>query len=73
MGEVMSERWSVAGMTCGGCAASVVRVLSGVSGVLDVRADHATGSVVLQIESSIVDRSEVRRRIEQAGFSVEDA
>ena len=72
MGEVMSERWSVSGMTCGGCSSSVERVLSGVPGVLEARADHSTDSVVLQIDSSTVDRTEARRRIEQAGFSVED-
>jgi len=61
--------WIVDGMTCGGCSASVERVLKGAPGVKDVSASHETREVVLTVDGAL-DGDDVARRIEGAGFDV---
>lgn len=56
----------VGGMTCGGCERSIERALSSVPGVRSVRADHATGRVILEGETPTAEQ--LRRIVEDAGF-----
>jgi copper chaperone len=64
------ETWKVDGMTCGGCSGSVERVLQGAPGLVSVKADHVADEVALEIDPQRVDRDEIKRRIEGAGFDV---
>ena len=59
----------VAGMTCGGCEASVKRALERIEGVTEVRADHGKGIVAVEAEGEI-ERSALESAVEDAGFSV---
>ncbi len=70
MAEGIVEHWTVAGMSCGGCAASIQRALAGQPGVHSVQADAARNSVTLQLESTGVDREALAACIEAAGFEV---
>lgn len=69
MTEAKAEVWKVEGMTCGGCAASVERVLAGAPGLAEVRVDHVGDAVTLVLTSG-ADRDDLAARIERAGFDV---
>ncbi|MCP4868453.1 MAG: heavy-metal-associated domain-containing protein [Proteobacteria bacterium] len=69
MTEAKTEVWKVEGMTCGGCAASVERVLTGAPGLSDVQVDHAGDAVTMTLDGS-ANRDDLARRIEGAGFDV---
>jgi copper chaperone CopZ len=69
MTEAIKEVWTVEGMTCGGCAASIERVLAGAAGLISCEADHAQAQVTLTVEPA-ADRDDLAARIERAGFDV---
>lgn len=58
----------VDGMTCGGCEGSIVRAISLLAGVTEVRADHGTGKVA--VSGTEVARDDVVAAIEDAGYAV---
>jgi copper chaperone len=43
----VTDTFQVDGMTCGHCAGAVTGELAGITGVLDVRVDVATGQVTV--------------------------
>ena len=65
----MSEQstWTVTGMTCGHCVASVTEEVSGLSGVEDVQVDLETGAVVVT-SAGLLDRAAVAAAVEEAGY-----
>jgi len=60
----------VAGMTCGGCVASVTRVLKALPGVEAARVDLASGSAEIDFDPARCDAGAVRNAIEGAGYDV---
>lgn len=60
----------ISGMTCGGCVASVERVLKGIDGVdqADVSLEQAQATVNYAADK--VDIARLRSAIEDAGFDV---
>ncbi len=60
--------FKVPGMTCGGCAASVRKVLGGVAGVEDVQIDVATKDVRV---TGAPDAAALRKALSDAGFDAE--
>jgi len=70
--NVIVEEWTVLGMTCGGCAATVEQSLAQVPGLRRVTADHSTDRVKLEFDVNTMDRSFVKDRIEAAGFDMAD-
>jgi copper chaperone len=67
----MSEQstWTVTGMTCGHCVASVTEEVSGLSGVEDVQVDLETGAVVVT-SAGRLDRAAVAAAVEEAGYAL---
>ncbi len=66
----MTERiLQVDGMTCGGCEASVTRILNAINGVDGVHASARTGKVVVELVEDVPVQM-LRAAIEGAGFSV---
>jgi copper chaperone CopZ len=66
----MAERiLQVNGMTCGGCEASVTRILNAINGVDGVHASSETGRVVVELEEDVPVQM-LHAAIEGAGFSV---
>jgi copper chaperone len=67
----MSEQstWTVTGMTCGHCVASVTEEVSGLSGVEDVQVDLETGAVVVT-STGPLDRAAVAGAVAEAGYAL---
>lgn len=69
MSESTTEIWRVEGMTCGGCASSVRRVLDGAPGLQGLEVSHEEDQVRLVLDGA-ADRADLKARIENAGFDV---
>jgi len=66
----MSENtYTVTGMTCGHCVASVTEEISEIDGVTDVAVDLPTGAVTVTSKKPL-DESEVRAAVEEAGYQL---
>lgn len=62
---------SVQGMTCGGCAKSVTRVLSDIQGVAKVDVDWQHGRAVVQVDTTQTAVQALVDAVEDAGFDAE--
>jgi copper chaperone len=61
--------YDVTGMTCGHCELSVQEEVGELEGVLEVKADHTTGQVI--VTSAVpLDRSALAAAVEEAGYSL---
>ncbi len=66
----MSETtYTVRGMTCGHCVASVTEKLSEIAGVTDVAVDLGSGAVTVTSDRQL-DAAEVRTAVEEAGYQL---
>jgi copper chaperone len=66
----MSEStYTVTGMTCGHCVASVTEEISEIDGVTDVAVDLPTGAVTVT-SSTPLDSADVRAAVEEAGYQL---
>ena len=64
----MSETtYTVTGMTCDHCVASVTEEISGLDGVRAVAVDLPTGAVTVTSEAPL-DEARVRAAVEEAGY-----
>ena len=61
------------GMTCGGCANSVNRVLREINGVGDVQVDWQHGTATVQFDAAQTDVAALVDAVENAGFDVQAA
>ncbi|MBQ0928658.1 heavy-metal-associated domain-containing protein [Saccharopolyspora endophytica] len=66
MAETM---YTVNGMTCGHCAASVTEEVSKIDGVSDVAVDLPTGAVTVTSDAAL-DETAVREAVEEAGYEL---
>ena len=57
-------------MTCGGCVASVERVLRGIDGVARADVSLANSEAIVQFDSGRVKLDELETAIEDAGYEV---
>ena len=64
-----TETYTVTGMTCGHCVASVTEEVSELPGVSDVQVDLASGKVTVTADAP-VGEDEVRAAVEEAGYSL---
>ena len=60
----------VEGMTCGGCVASVTRVLKAVPGVNDVSVTLTPGAATVTYDPKSTDVAKLRGAVEDAGYDV---
>jgi copper chaperone len=66
----MSETtYTVTGMTCSHCVASVTEEISEISGVTDVAVDLPTGAVTVT-STRPLDEADVRAAVEEAGYQL---
>jgi copper chaperone CopZ len=66
----MSENtYTVTGMTCGHCVASVTEEISELDGVTDVAVDLPTGAVTVT-STKPLDSADVRAAVEEAGYQL---
>ena len=61
--------YTVTGMTCGHCAASVTEEVTDIEGVTDVAVDLPTGAVTV-ISNQPLDQAQVRVAVEEAGYQL---
>ena len=59
----------VEGMTCGGCEASLVKVLSQLPGVVRAEASHTNEQAVLEVEDDGPTDEQIDAAIDRAGFT----
>ncbi|TCO44105.1 copper chaperone CopZ [Kribbella antiqua] len=64
--------YSVSGMTCGHCSASVTEEISKIAGVQEVSIDLVAGgtSAVHVTSESALDESAVREAVDEAGYEL---
>jgi copper chaperone CopZ len=68
--QQMSEStYTVTGMTCGHCVASVTEEISEIDGVTDVAVDLPTGAVTVTSVAPL-DNADVRAAVEEAGYQL---
>lgn len=60
----------IEGMTCGGCVASVTRVLKAVAGVAEADVTLQPGSATVTFDAARTNVPALRVAIEDAGFDV---
>jgi copper chaperone len=63
---------SVTGMTCGGCVASVQRVLTALPGVQSAEVTLTPGQARVVVDPARVDRAALVQAVVDAGFGVAD-
>ncbi|MGQ0482756.1 MAG: heavy-metal-associated domain-containing protein [Pseudonocardia sp.] len=61
------SNYTVTGMTCGHCAASVTEEINEIPGVTDVEVDLPTGAVTVT-STGPIDDALVRVAVEEAGY-----
>ena len=59
--------YTVTGMTCSHCVASVTEEVTGIDGVTDVTVDLPTGAVTVT-STRPLDEAQVRAAVEEAGY-----
>lgn len=62
--------YTVHGMTCGHCVASVTAEVSKIDAIDDVQVDLASGTV--RVSGTEIDDAAVREAIDEAGYTVAD-
>ena len=64
-----TQTFTVTGMTCGHCVASVTEEVQEISGVQDVAIDLPTGAVTIT-SAAPLDESAVQAAVEEAGYQL---
>lgn len=64
-----TNTYTVTGMSCTGCVASVSEEIGELDGVTDVSVELTTGAVTLT-SSRPLDESQVRGAVEEAGYQL---
>ncbi|MEQ9003940.1 MAG: heavy-metal-associated domain-containing protein [Pseudomonadales bacterium] len=67
---MQTERLSVTGMKCRGCAGSVSRAVAAVDGVMDVDVDLASGTVTVRFDERATARDALAAAVRGAGYGV---
>ena len=67
--EQTTETYTVTGMTCGHCAASVTEEISELAGVEDVAVVVETGAVTVT-SAAPLDPAAVQAAVEEAGYAI---
>ena len=65
----VTSKWTVTGMTCGHCVASVTEELLEVDGVETVEVDLPQGAVTVT-SAGPVERADVAAAVDEAGYAL---
>ncbi|WP_373975270.1 cation transporter [Chitinibacter sp. SCUT-21] len=60
----------IEGMSCGGCTASVTRVLEAVAGVQSATVTLTPGQAHIVFDATQTSRAELETKIEEAGYDI---
>ncbi|KNX38964.1 heavy-metal-associated domain-containing protein [Luteipulveratus halotolerans] len=61
--------YTVTGMTCGHCVASVTEEVQEIAGVTDVKVDLASGALTVTSDQPVADDA-VRAAVDEAGYAL---
>ena len=64
--------YTVIGMTCGHCVASVTEEITEIDGVTDVAVDLPTGAVTVT-STAAIEEARIRAAVEEAGYRLSAA
>jgi copper ion binding protein len=64
-----TAEYTVTGMTCGHCVASVTEEVQEIAGVTDVQVDLATGGLRVTSDQPVSD-ADVKAAVEEAGYQL---
>ncbi len=64
-----TAEYTVTGMTCGHCVASVTEEVQEIEGVTDVQVDLASGAVRVSSDRPVSD-ADVKAAVEEAGYQL---
>ena len=64
-----TRTWTVTGMTCAHCVASVTEEVTEVPGVEEVSVDLATGTLTVT-STAPLDDADVRAAVEESGYAL---
>jgi copper chaperone len=64
-----TAEYTVSGMTCGHCVASVTEEVQEIAGVTEVAVDLASGGLRVTSEGPLAD-ADVRAAVEEAGYQI---
>lgn len=65
----VASTWTVTGMTCGHCVASVTEEVSEIDGVQTVQVDLETGRVEVT-SATPLERADLAAAVEEAGYAL---
>jgi copper chaperone len=68
-GQEITTSYTVSGMTCGHCVASVTEEVSAIEGVTGVQVDLATGEVTVSSAAPLAE-ADVRAAVDEAGYQL---
>jgi Copper chaperone len=66
---MLTQTYTVTGMTCGHCVQAVTEELTRLPGVRDVRVDLNTGAVTVESDGQL-PLDEVRAAVDEAGYAL---
>jgi copper chaperone len=66
-----TETLKVAGMTCGGCVASVTKALKAVDGVSTVAVSLNPGEAKIEFDDGTTSFAHLRAAVERAGYKLD--
>lgn len=70
MASLDEETLTITGITCQGCERNVGRALESLDGVVRVRADHTSDSVVVRYDRDRISGDSISERIRATGYDV---
>lgn len=71
--QLMQVEYLVPKMVCEGCAQTIQNTLSPIEGIHDVKPKVVQKHVIINYEPSKIQESEIRKKLEAAGYSVTEA
>ncbi|MBI3147210.1 MAG: heavy-metal-associated domain-containing protein [Betaproteobacteria bacterium] len=69
----MLQKFAVQGMTCGGCASSVTRVIKALPGVSEATVTLSPGGAEVEYDPAQVSPESIAAAISRAGFEAQAA
>ena len=68
MNQIETAYFKVAGMYCITCKAIIEKQLEGEKGIKKIGVDHMTDSVAVDYDSALINKKEIKERLEKPGY-----
>lgn len=71
--KVQKIKFTVSGMTCSGCEEHVKHAVNQLPGIIEVKADHESGTASIQYDPAQSDKTAIIKAIDATGYTVREA